>query len=310
MKQHIGFVVIVSMTAFSILACQVGEIRSSQTQWHSQIEEQSFAVSDAPSLTVDNYYGGNITVNAGEDGTIQVVATKKAGREGDLDQIEIEITEQDGGLEIKTEKSTRLQNVSVDFEITVPATAQVDLYTTVGNVSIGDLDGQVQVETMAGNVRIDGGSGQIDVQTMGGNIDIHNTNGEVDAQTMGGNIDISGGSDRVDARTMGGNIDVRDANGLIRLETNGGDVDYQGHPEGDCRFETGGGDIKLRLPADINVEIELKTPSTTCDTCNIKVDFDVDGQVSQRRVSGTIGSGDEGKIYAETRGGDIDLIHQ
>ena len=309
MRQRIGFVVIVSVMAFSILACQVGGMRSPQTQWHSEVEEQSFTVSDAPSLTVDNYYGGNITVNAGEDGTIQVIATKKAGREGNLDQIEIEMVEQDGGLEIKTEKSTRLQNISVDFEITVPAGAQVDLYTTGGNVGVADLDGKVKVETMGGNVRVDGGSGRIDVQTMGGNINIHNANGEVDAHTMGGNIDISGGSDRVDAKTMGGNIDVRDANGLIRLDTNGGDVDYQGHPEGNCRFETGGGNVKLRLPADINVEVELRTPAS-CDTCNIEVDFDIDGRASQRRVNGTIGSGDEGEIYAKTNGGDIDLIRR
>lgn len=309
MKQRIGFAAIVSVMAFSILACQVGGFRSPQTQQYSEVEEQSFVVSDNPSLTVDNYYGGNVTVSAGEDGTIQVVATMKAEREGDLNRIEIEMIEQGDELEIKTEKSTRLQNISVDFEITVPAGAQIDLYTTGGNVGVADLDGKVKVETMGGNVRIDGGSGQIDVQTMGGNINIRNANGEVDVQTMGGNIEISGGGDQVDARTMGGNIDVRDADGLIRLDTNGGDIDYRGHPEGNCHFETNGGNIELRLPADINVEVELKTPAS-CDTCDITVDFDVDGRVSRRRVSGTIGSGDEGEIYAKTSGGDINLIRQ
>ena len=195
MKRRTCFVLVVSAMSLSILACQVGGFRSPQTQRYSEVEEQSFAVSDNPSLTIDNYYGGNITVSGGEDDAIQVVITKKAEREGDLDRIKIEMTEQDNGLEIKTEKSTRLQNISVDFEITVPAGAQVDLYTTGGNVDVADLDGKVKVETMGGNVRVDGGSGRIDVQTMGGNINIHNANGEVDAQTMGGNIDISGGSD-------------------------------------------------------------------------------------------------------------------
>jgi len=84
-----------------------------------------------------------------------------------------------------------------------------------------------------------------------------------------------------------------------------GDIDYQGRPHGSCRFETGVGSLRLRLPADIKVTVELGT-----GVGSIELGFSVDGQVSDQIVSGIIGSGDEGDIHALTGVGDIDLIRQ
>jgi DUF4097 and DUF4098 domain-containing protein YvlB len=254
--------VILAVLALLLAACD------GLSQKYSEALEESFAVGDAPTLTVDNFAGA-VTVRAGESGTIRVVATKRAAREKDLDRIEVEMKEQDGGVAIETDRPSGWKNASVELEITAPANTRVDLYTGAGDVIVRDLSGKVRVDSGAGDVEIDGASGE------------------------------------VDAHTGAGDIDVRDASGLVRLDTGAGDIDYQGQPRGDCRFDTGAGSIKLRLPDDVNVTVDLDTGAGDID-----VDMDVDGKVSKREVRGTIGSGDEGEIRAHTGAGDIDLISQ
>ncbi len=184
------------------------------TYKYSEVVRRSFSVGDAPGLVVENFVG-KVTVGAGSEGTVQVAATKLSAREEDLDLIEIEMTELEGGVQIRTDKPSTLQNVAVEIKITAPAVAQLNLSVGVG------------------------------------------------------------------------------------------DIDYQGRPQGSCSLEAGVGSIKLSLPADIEVRVDLAT-----GVGSIELGFPVDGQVSDRIVSGAIGSGDEGDIHAYTGVGDIDLNRQ
>ena len=82
-----------------------------------------------------------------------------------------------------------------------------------------------------------------------------------------------------------------------------GDIDYQGRPVNGCKFDTGVGSIRLVLPADVSVYVELTTGVGT-----INLDFTVEGQVTQRTVFGDIGQGYKGEILAHTGVGDISLF--
>lgn len=272
---------VVAILALMLVACE-----SVSAQKYKKIEEESWVAGDAPTLTVENF-GGNITVQVGINETFEAVVTRRAAREEDLDRIEVDIDERDGGLHIKTDKPSRINNVSVDLEITAPADSRVDLSTGGGNVTVSGLVGSIKVHTG------------------GGNIKVYDASGDVEANTGGGNIKISGVSGEVDVHTGGGNIQVQDASGLVRLDTGGGNIDYQGRPQGSCRLDTGGGNIKIRLPKDVGVQVDLDTGSGEID-----VDMAVDGRLSKQEVNGTIGSGEEGEIHAHTGGGDIDLTEQ
>lgn len=212
--------------------------------------EQTFNVSSAPNLEIDNF-AGNVTVRAGESGVIRVVATKRAPRRSDLERIRVQMSEQDGGLVIKTERPSTLSNVTVNLEISTPVDTDLDVHSGAGNMSICCLSGDVSVDTGAGN------------------------------------------------------IDTNDLTGWINTHSGAGNIDYQGAPQGDCRFEVGAGNIDLRLPADLSMEVDVET-----GVGNVDVGFPVDGQVTRRSVQGTIGNGDQGKIYAHTGAGNIDLIRR
>jgi hypothetical protein len=226
---------------------------------------QRFEVGEAPSLQVDNF-AGSLTIRAGESGEIQVTANKKASSRQDLDRIQIDIDRSDGGLVIKTRKPATFSNASVAFEITAPPGTRLDLDTGAGSIDVRGLMNGVKASTGAGSVTL------VDVQ------------GEIEADSGAGSLDVRG------------------ATGTVRLGTGAGSIDYLGDPQGDCRFETGAGSITLRLPAALNIEVQLESGMGT-----ISVDYPVDGRVTKQEVEGTIGSGRDGSIYAQTGTGSISV---
>jgi len=196
--------------------------------------EQTFDVGDAPSLEIDNF-AGNVTVRAGESGTIRVVATKKGSGTARLEQIRVTMTERDGGVKIETRNPSSFGNASVQIEITAPADADVDLHTGAGSVDVRGFTGRVEA---------DSGAGKIDIR------------------------DVTG---EIVAKSNAGSMEVRGAIGPVRLDSGAGSITYQGTPQGDCRFESGAGSITLVLPAAPDVEVDLDTGMGSIDVgCDVE----------------------------------------
>jgi hypothetical protein len=218
-------------------------------QYRERVEE-TLAVGDAPSLDIANF-AGSITVRAGEEGEVRVVATKRASSQNRLDRIEFSASEANGQVVIETKKPFTTGNAYVELEITAPADSRLDLST---------------------------GAGEVDLRDIIGRLDIH---------------------------SGAGTVDVRGARGTVRVNLGAGRITYQGVPSGDCRFQTGAGEIILRLPEDSSVRIDLGTGMGA-----VEVDFDVDGRVSQRSAEGVIGDGRQGSISARTGVGGVTLEPQ
>jgi len=89
------------------------------------------------------------------------------------------------------------------------------------------------------------------------------------------------------------------------IHTAAGSIDYDGLAQGACSFTTGAGTITLRLPADVNVELDLAVGAGT-----VQVDFPVVGDVTARAVTGIIGTGAGGKIVARAASGQILVVSQ
>jgi DUF4097 and DUF4098 domain-containing protein YvlB len=134
------------------------------------------------------------------------------------------------------------------------------------------------------------------VKNFKGALKLHVSSGDIDVQTIEGMLD---------AQTSSGRLDVRDAQGTFRLDTSSGSIDYRGTPAGECSFTSGSGSIHLRLPSDLGAGVDLETGSGT-----IRVGISVEGQETPQRVLGTIGSGEDASIYAETSSGSIRLTSE
>jgi len=226
---------------------------------------ESFAAGEAPSLRIDDF-AGEITVRVGESDRIQVTATRLARRVSDLDRIEIEMYEEGGGVVVKTRKLANLNNVTVRFAVTVPARTRLELHTGAGTIDVRGIENDVKVFT---------GAGTVSLRDVVGDIEAH---------------------------TGAGLMEVRRTRGRAEIDTGAGQIEFQGELQGDCRFTTGAGEIRLELPADLNMEVDLSSGLGSVD-----VGYPVVGQTSTRSAKGTIGTGSEGSIYAFTGVGSIDL---
>jgi hypothetical protein len=248
--------------------------------------EQAFDLGPEPTLQIDNF-AGDVIVRAGEGTTLQVTATKRAPSSRNLERLEVNLIESQGGLLIRTRRPAGVLNASVRIEITAPRGTRLDASTGAGRIVASGLQGDARVDT---------GSGSIELREMGGNLE---------ARTGSGGIDIRNAAGDIQAETGSGGIDVSGVRGVVRLQTGSGGIDYAGQPRGDCRFQTGSGGITLALPADVQVRVDLTTGSGSID-----VDFAVEGTQSRGAVRGLIGDGSQGSISAHTGSGAIDVIRR
>ena len=125
----------------------------------------------------------------------------------------------------------------------------------------------------------------------------------LDLDTGAGNIEVDGVEGEIVAHTGAGNVHVWGAAARVELDTGAGNIDYQGEPWGEATFETGAGNISLHLPADVSAEIELHT-----GIGNISLGgFPVEGDTSGTDIQGSIGTGEQATISADTGVGNISL---
>jgi hypothetical protein len=89
----------------------------------------------------------------------------------------------------------------------------------------------------------------------------------------------------------------------LDLATGVGAIACAGQPGETWEANAGVGSVELAVPSGVNVSVDLTTGVGSVD-----VDFVVHGEVSDRRVVGTIGSGHDGSIVAHVGVGSISLI--
>ncbi len=160
-------------------------------------------------------------------------------------------------------------------------------------VSMSEQGDRVVIRTKKANNL---GSGHVNLDITappGTEMDVHTGAGSLKFRDMTGSIRANSGA---------GEIEARGAAGPVRLGVGAGSIRYEGTPAGHCSFETGAGDIRLRLPERPDVRVDLGTGLGTID-----IDYDVDGSTSPRDVTGVIGAGDEASIYAHTGLGNISV---
>ncbi len=271
----IGIVLVVLCCVALAVAALVGYFTTASVErgWSGPTQEerveQRFDVGEAQHLVVDNF-AGDVIIRVGDAGSLEVIATKRARGQGDLQRIQVTMEPTAEGVRVATDRTPMgLSNTSVELEIRVPPGTSIRVDTGAGQVQVQDVGGDVNVHTGAGDVRLDGVAG------------------DIEADTGAGSIDVNGGT------------------GRVRLHTGAGSVNFEGDPQGDYDLDTGAGSIRIVLPAGANAELDLTT-----GIGDIRVDFDVAGRVTRRDVQGTIGTGTGATIRAHTGTGGIDLVRQ
>jgi hypothetical protein len=196
---------------------------------------------------------GDITLHAGSDSQIHVVGHVHAGWAmfGDVQGRIKRILESppivQNGNSIRVGESNDhdlFQNISIDYDITAPASVALNLHSGSGDITIDHLGRYLSATSGSGDVRAHGINGPAELGTGSGDIDLE---------------EVGGGD--IKAKTGSGNIKVQGLNGGLTARSGSGDIQAEGHLIGAANLASGSGGIKLRLTPDAHFNLEASTGS-------------------------------------------------
>src|SRR5689334_3219387 len=217
----------ISLLLASVVACGPARFRE------AEFEKTLPVTNDRVNLSVETSAGG-ITVRSGSDNSVRIRARIRVresffgGRSADEKARKIQenppIEQQGNTIRITRPADADLrENVTIQYEITVPAHTQLTANSGAGNANIRGLALQVDATTGAGTIT---------------------------AEDLAGDVRLHTGAGTVDARSIGGALEIESGAGTIRA---------QGAPRHDWRIKAGAGSIRLEVPAQASFDLDAQS---------------------------------------------------
>lgn len=260
---------------------------------------------------------GNIKVHTGGSNSVHVYATIRArdswfglSASEKIKRIQANppIEQQGNTIHIgKIDDRELQQNVSIDYDLTVPAQTKVNSQTGSGDQNISDVQLALTARTGSGNITVDdigadvhirSGSGDLKITTVKGALDAETGSGNIHARGVAGGVSANAGSGEIEVEqvasgsvrvgTGSGNLKLRGVRGALKAETGSGDITVDGDPTGDWRVGAGSGSIDLKLPANASFNIDARTSS---GSLKVNRQITMQGTFSRNHVQGKVGNG-------------------
>jgi len=259
--------------------------------------EGSFAVTGVVDLDVSTA-NGRVTVR-GVDGqtTVEVTATIRSrgdtliGAAARAALVVVEMVQNGNQVELRYDASAHPWDVrrytGVEFEVIVPATADVEAETSNGRIALSDVTGILELDTSNGAIEVEDAVGEATASTSNGTIRIDRYEGIL-------NLD-----------TSNGRIEMTDVNGVIDAETSNGRIAFVGAlvEEIAHRMVTSNGRIDVALPIGTSMMIEASTSNSTIST-NLPLIGDTEG----KEWSAVLNPPATGTLTLETSNGQIEIL--
>ena len=133
---------------------------------------------------------------------------------------------------------------SVVVSIALPAGVDVEAGTVSGDGMVAGVTGHTRLSTVSGSVLADGTAGELGVSTVSGEVIARNHHGVLTAKSVSGEVTASGDFSNIRANTVSGDLSF-DLHGFTQ----------------DFGANSVSGDVTIRLPHDVGVDIIAKTAS-------------------------------------------------
>jgi DUF4097 and DUF4098 domain-containing protein YvlB len=214
--------------------------------------ERTLDVTAQPDLYVSTG-SGDITVHPGSDTQIHIVGHIHVGwsmfgdMQSRIDRIISSPPIVQTGNSIRVGESTDrglYQNLSIDYDITAPASVALNLHSGSGDVVIDHLGRYLSASSGSGDIRAHGINGASELATGSGDIELESI-----------------GAGDIKARTGSGTIKVHGFNGSLTARTGSGDIQAAGHLTGPANLASGSGSINLHLTPEAHFNLEASTGS-------------------------------------------------
>jgi len=280
--------------------------------------QQTLSV-DGPLVLDVSTGSGSIEIISGDSQRVEVTGHIKVGagsflglftrnsdeRQELVDRLENEppISLVDGRLEVGHLKGREYErNVSISYEIVVPAGTEVLSHTGSGSMTISGVAGPVEAKTGSGRITLTDIGASVKARSGSGTIQADNIAGAFEAHTGSGKVRLTQVAPGDVVVTVGsGGANLHGVVGSLRVKAGSGRVEIDGRQEGAWNVDTGSGSVRIRLPEDAAFELDAHTGSG-----GITVDhpLTIQGKVSERRMRGDVRGGGD-LLVVETGSGGI-----
>jgi Putative adhesin len=259
---------------------------------------------------------GDVTVRAGSSGSIFIrgkiyVGNRWLGTNRDAEVHEIEqhppIRQEGNNIHVDYIDND-IKNISVNYEISVPADTVVRTRSGSGDQIIEGTRGNVDTQTGSGNVKLANLTGEIRLQTGSGDVRAHQIAGSLKGGTGSGDVEVEETSaGDIELHTGSGNVTARGIQGGFRGETGSGDVTAEGTQTGSWEIHTGSGNVHVRLPENAAFDADISTSSGSIDVGS-PIEMTVQGRVddTHRQIHGKVHGGGP-LLKVRTGSGDIHI---
>jgi DUF4097 and DUF4098 domain-containing protein YvlB len=207
-----------------------------------------FRVGKHPMITIDNPYG-SVVVRAGASHEVVVTAILHS------DKVEVEQNQSHSRIELVSHLLSGADQNSgiVEYEVQVPAEANLTLHSDNGRIHAEKLRGDLAMEGSNASMEVlDCAGGHVHVKTLNGPVSLTNVRGgHVEVMSMGGNVVLIGVSGP-----------------LVNVNSNSGKIQYTGDfgGEGEYDFTSHTGDIEAIAPAYASIDVFARSSQGRVDS--------------------------------------------
>lgn len=218
--------------------------------------EQTFNVASPATLKLGNI-GGSVDIQAGEDGTIHVLAIRQPGS-SNPEHTTIEMLQaEDGSVSINTRFNEDIWNWiwdsqvrDVEYIIKAPRLCSINVSAVSSDLHIEGFEGKFSFKTVSGDMNLGSLTGSFNVETISGDVSGQGLVGDINMKLVSGDANLQASNfPSVNVNTVSGDVVLNTT--LV---------------EGPYKFHSVSGDVHLLTPVTSQFNVELHSVSGDFNT--------------------------------------------
>lgn len=294
-------------------------------------------VAAVPAMAGDEgHFDRTLTVTGPVDLDVQTGSGDITVRPGDSTKVEIHAKIHSSGLHIGSDIDARIKsiednppieqsgntirigheadrerehNISITYEVIVPAQTKLHSQSGSGDESAEGLSGPVDATSGSGSLHISNiggethartGSGDIDLKEIKGASRVGSGSGSIHATGIAGAFNGQTGSGEVrleqsapgdvEISTGSGSVEVKSVKGAVRVNTGSGEIEASGDPTGEWKLRSGSGDVTVELPKQAAFDLVAHTSSGSIET-DPAHEITLQGNINPHEMHGKVNGG-------------------
>jgi hypothetical protein len=270
-----------------------------QAQTREGAFERTLKVAGTVDLSVQTG-SGQIRIQPGATGSVRIAARLKSGGSWTASDSDIEqriqkivqnppIEQQGDTIRIGRFTDDDLaRNISISYDVTVPADTKVAASTGSGSIVIGAVKGTVAASSGSGSIQVDGAA-SLKAHTGSGSIHAAAVAGAISAQSGSGSITIAQtGPGDVSVSAASGGVTLTGVNGAAKVRTASGSITIDGRPAGPWSLDASSGGVSVTVPPDAAFDLDARSSSGSVSSTH---PVTMTGEIDRRRMNGKVRGG-------------------